>query len=82
MNYYELRIYKDIYKKIPLQYHKTVACIISVSESSRCMMEVDKKVLDVPAEIGRKLSRTSLEISTLAHCLDKQYTTTISCNIS
>ena len=26
------------------------------------MMEVDKEVLDVPVDIGRKLSRTSLEI--------------------
>ena len=65
-----------------MQYHKTVTCNISVSESSRCTMEVDKDVLDVPIEIGKKLSRTSLENSTWHTDVDKQYTTAISCNIS
>ena len=46
------------------------------------MVEVDKEVLDVPVEIGRKLSRTSLENSTWHTDVDKQYTTAISCNIS
>ena len=67
MNYYELRIYKDIYKKISLQYYKTLLCNISVSESSQCVMEVDKEVLDVPVDIGRKLSKTSLENPTWPH---------------
>ena len=65
-----------------MQYHKTVTCNISVNESSQCTMEVDKDVLDVPVEIGKKLSRTSLENSMWHTDVDKQYTTAISCNIS
>ena len=45
-------------------------------------MAVDKDVLDVPVEIGKKLSRTSLENATWHVDVDKQYTTAISCNIS
>ena len=62
MNYFELRIYKDIYKEIVLQYEKSVTCNISVSASSKCMMEVQKEVSDVPVDIGKKLSTTSLKI--------------------
>ena len=80
MNYYELRIYKDRYKKISLQCHKTVTCNISVSESAQCMMEVDKE--DVPVDIGRKLSKTSLGNLMWHTDVDKQCTTAISCNIS
>ena len=47
-----------------MQYYKTVTCNISVSESSQCMMEVDKEALNVPVDVGRKLSRTSLENAT------------------
>ena len=65
-----------------MQYHKTVTCNISVSESSQCTMEVDKDVFDVPVEIGKKLSRTSLENATRHTDVDKQYTIAISCNIS
>ena len=65
-----------------MQYYKTLTFNISVSESSQCMMEVDKEVLDVPVDIGRKLSRTSLENPTWHMDVDKQYTTAISCNIS
>ena len=65
-----------------MQYHKTVTCNISVSKSSPCTMEVDKDVLDVPIEIGKKLSRTSLENSTWHTDVDKQYTTAMSHNIS
>ena len=46
------------------------------------MMEVDKEVLDVPVDIGRKLSRTSLENPTWHTDVDKQYTTAISYNTS
>ena len=45
-------------------------------------MAVDKVVLEVPVEIGKKLSRTSLENVTWHSDVDKQYTTAISCNIS
>ena len=45
-------------------------------------MEVDKDVIDVPVEIGKKLSRTSLENATWHTDVDKQYTTTMSYNIS
>ena len=46
------------------------------------MMEFDKEALDVPIDVGRKLSRTSLENPTWYTDVDKQYTTPISCNIS
>ena len=75
MNYYELRIYKDICKEIALQYEKSVTCNISVSASSQCMMEVQKEVSDVPVDIGTKLSTTSLENPMLHTDVDKQYTT-------
>ena len=82
MNYYELRIYKDIYKKFALQYDKSVTCNISVSQSSQCMMEFQKEVSDVPVDIATKLSTTSLENPMLHTDVDKQYTTATSCNIS
>ena len=55
MNYYE-------YKRISVQYHKTVTCNISVSESSQCTMEVDKDVLDVPVEIGKSYQEHHLKM--------------------
>ena len=82
MNYYELRIYKDIYKEIALQYEKSVTQNISVSASSQCMMKVQKELSDVPVDIGIKLSITSLENPMLHTDVDKQYTPAISCNIS
>ena len=82
INYYELRIYKDIAKKISLQYEKTVTCNISVSESSGCTMEIHQEVSDLPVDIGTKLSTTSLENPNWHTDMDKQYTTAISCNIS
>ena len=45
------------------------------------MMEGDKEVLDAHVDIGRKLSRTSLENPTWHTNVDKQCTTAISCNI-
>ena len=65
-----------------MQYHKTVTCNISVCTSSECTMEADKDVLYVPVEIGKKLSRTSLDNATWHTDVDQQYTTAISCNIS
>ena len=65
-----------------MQYHKTVTCNISVHTSSECRMEEDKDVLYVPVEIGKKLSRTSLDNATWHTNVDQQYTTAISCNIS
>ena len=65
-----------------MQYQKTVTCNISVCTLSECTIEVDKDVLHVPVEIGKKLSRTSLDNATWHTDVDKQYTTTISCNIS
>ena len=82
MNYYELRIYKVIYKEIALQYEKSVTWNISVSASSQYMMEVQKELSDVPVDIGTKLSTTSLENPMQNTDVDKQYTTVISCNIS
>ena len=82
MNYYQLRIYKDIDKKISPQYDKTVTCNISVSESSQCTMEFHPEVSDVPVDIGTKLSITSLENPTWHTDVDKQYTSAMSCNIS
>ena len=32
-----------------------------MSESSQCMMEIHKQALDLPADVGRKLSSTSLQ---------------------
>ena len=75
MNYYELRIYKDIYKEIALQYGKSVTCNISVRASCQCMMEVQKEVSDVPVDIGTKLSTTSLENPMWHTDVDKHYTT-------
>ena len=75
MKYYELRIYKGIYKEIALQYEKSVTCNISVSASSQCMMEVQKEVSDVPLDIGTKLSATSLENPMCHTDVDKEYTT-------
>ena len=75
MNYYELRIYKDIYKEIALQYEKSVTCNISVSASSQCMMEVQKEVSDVPVDTETKLSISSLENPMWHTDVDKQYTT-------
>ena len=69
---------KTYIKKFHCNITKTVTCNISVSESSQCMMEVDKEVLDVPVEIGRKLSRTSLENSTWHTDVDK---TVYNCNV-
>ena len=65
-----------------MQYHKTVTCNISVPISYECTMEADKDVLYVPVEIGKKLSRTSLDNATWHTDMDQQYTTAISCNIS
>ena len=45
-------------------------------------MEEDKDVLYVPVEIGKKLSRTSLDNATWHTHVDQQYTTAISRNIS
>ena len=82
MNYCEFRIYKDIYKNFHCQYYKTVTCNISVSESSQCTNEVHPQVSDVPIDIGTKLSTTALENPTWHIDVDKQYTSSISCNIS
>ena len=72
----------NIYKRISVQYHKTVTCNISVCTSSECRIEEDKDVLHVPVEIGKKLSRTSLGNATWPTDVDQQYTTAIACNIS
>ena len=45
-------------------------------------MEVHPEVLDVPTDIGTKLSTTSLENPTWHTDVNKQYTGVISCNIS
>ena len=45
-------------------------------------MEVHPKVSDVPVDTATKLSTTSLENPTWHTDVDKQYTSTISCNIS
>ena len=50
-----------------MQCHKTVTCNISVSESSQCTMEVDKDVLDVPVEIGKKVIKNITWKCNLAH---------------
>ena len=71
MNYYELRIYKDIYKKISVKYYKTVTCNISVSESFGCTMPGSPEVSDVPVDIARKLSTRSFENLTWHTDLDK-----------
>ena len=73
---------KTYIKEFQCNITKTVTCNISVSKSSQCTMAVDKDVLDVPVEIGKKLSRTSLESATWHTDVDNQYTTAISCNIS
>ena len=59
MNNYELRIYEQICKKISLQYHKTVTCNISVSESSASAIHVSAELSDLPPEIEAKLSSIS-----------------------
>ena len=83
INYYELSIYENIYKRISVQYHKTVTCNISVSESSPCTMELDKDVLDVPIEIEKKVIKNiTWKVSTWHTDVDKQHTTAISHNIS
>ena len=63
-NKYALLEVKNIYisiKKISIQYEKTVAYNISVSESYGYTVEVSPEVSDVPAEITTKLSTTSFE---------------------
>ena len=65
-----------------MQYHKTVTCNISVPTSSECTMKANTDVLHVPVEIGKKLSRTSLDNATWHTDVDQQYTTAIACNIS
>ena len=45
-------------------------------------MEEDKDTLYVPVDIGKKLSRTSLDNATWHTDVDQQYTTAILCNIS
>ena len=82
MNDYELRISKYIYKKISLQYYKTVTCNISVSKSSGCTMPVGPEVPDVPVDIARKLSTTLFENPTWHTDVDKQYTSAILRSIS
>ena len=82
MNYFQLKISKYIYKKISLQYYKTVTCNISVSQSSGCTIQIGPEVSDVPLDIARKLSTTSFENPTWHTDVDKQYTSTILCNIS
>ena len=82
MNYYEWRISKYIYNKISLQYYKTVTCNISVSESFECTVPVGPEVSDVPVDIARKLSTRSFENPAWHIDVDKQYMSTISCNIS
>ena len=65
-----------------MQYDKTVTCNISVSESSRCTMEVHPEVSDVPVDTATKLSTASLENPTWHTYVNKLYTSMISCNIS
>ena len=55
INYFELRIYKDISKKFHCNMKKTVTCNILVSESSGCTMEVNQQVSDLPLDIGMKI---------------------------
>ena len=72
MNYYELRIYEEICKKISLQYKKTVTCNISVSEYSGCTTPVSPQLSDLPADIEAKLSTRLYENPKWHTDVDKQ----------
>ena len=61
---------------------RKLTCNISVTESSGCITQVSPEVLDVPADIERKLSTTLFENPTWNIDVDKQHASAISCNIS
>ena len=82
MNYYELRIYDQICKKISFQYHKTVTCNISVSESSTSAIQISTQLSDLPPEIEGKLSAISYENPKWHTDVNKQDPSTTSCKIS
>ena len=82
MNYYELRIYEEICKKISLQYKKTVTCNISMSESSGCTTPLSPQLSGLPADIEGKLSTTLYENPKWHIDVDKQHTSAISCKVS
>ena len=82
MNYYQLNIYKQICKKILFQYHKTVTCNISVSQSSACVTHVTAPPSDVPPAIQRKLSLMSYDNETRHTVFFKQDASVTSCKIS
>ena len=72
MNYYELRIHEKYVKKISFQYHKTVTCNISVSESSASAMHVSAQLSDLPLEIESKVSSNSYDNPTWHTDVNKQ----------
>ena len=82
MNYYELRIYEQICKKISFQYHKTVTCNISVSESSASATHVSAPPSDLPPEIESKLSLMSYDNAIWHTDFNKQDLSATSCKIS
>ena len=79
INYYELSIYEQICKKISFQYHKTITCNISVSESSAT--HVSAQLSDLPPEIESKLL-ISYDIPTWHTDVNKQDPSSTSCKIS
>ena len=82
MNYYQLNIYEQICKKISFQYHKTVACNISVSQSSSSVIHVSAPPSDLPPAIQSKLSSMSYDSATWHTNCCKQDPSTTSCEIS
>ena len=82
MNYYELRIYEQICKKISFQYHKTVTCNISVSQWSASVTHVSAPPSDLPPAIENKLSSVSYDNETSHTDFYKQDPSATSCKIS
>ena len=81
MNYYKLNIYEQICKKISFQYHKTVTCNISVSQSSESQTHGTSTPSDLPPAIQSKISSVSYDNATWHTDFCKQDASATSCKI-
>ena len=82
MIYYQLNIDEQICKKISFQYHKTVTCNISVSQSSASVTHVTASPSDLSPAIQSMLSSMSYDNATWHTDFYKQGPSATSCKIS